>query len=42
MRLIGIDTESAFAVCFVFAVIAVEIFDMAVAFESQNMRRDAI
>ena len=42
MRLIGIVAEAAFAVGFVFAVVAVEILDMTVALERQNVRRDAV
>ena len=42
VRLVGVVAEAAFAVGLVFAVIAVEILDMAVAFERQNVRRDAI
>ena len=42
VRLVGVVAEAAFSVGLVLAVIAVEIFHMAVAFEGQDMRRDAI
>lgn len=42
MRLVGVMAEATFAVGFVFAVIAVKIFDMAVALERQNVRRDTV
>lgn len=42
MRLVGVVAEAAFAVCLVFAVVAVEILNMAVALERQNVRRDTI
>ena len=42
MRLVGVVAEAAFAVGLVFAVVAVEILDVAVALERQDVRRDAI
>ena len=42
MRLVGVVAEAAFAVGFVFAVVAVKILDMAVALERQNVRCDAV
>ena len=42
MRLVGVVAEAAFAVGFVFTVIAIKIFDMAVTLKRQNMSRDAV
>jgi hypothetical protein len=42
VRLVGVVTEAALAVLLVLRVVAVEIFDVAVALESQNVRRDPI
>ena len=42
MRLVGVDTETALSVRFVFAVIAIEILDTRIAFERENVRRDSI
>ena len=42
MRLVGIVSETAFFVFFVLGKIAVEKFDLRVAFKGENMRGDAI
>jgi hypothetical protein len=42
VRLVRIDAEPALSVRFVFAVISVEIFDMRIAFERENVGRDAV
>src|SRR5690606_28581652 len=42
MGLFRIDAEPALSVRFVFAVISVEIFDVRIAFERENVGRDAV
>ena len=42
MRLIGVDAKAAFAIGFVFAVVAVEVFNFRISLERENMRCDAI
>ena len=42
MRLVGVVAEAAFAVFFILAVVAIKILDVAIALESEDVRRDAV